>query len=208
MPFVMAFSSQAFRRADLGMPIPPTVGDLAAEVERQDGEPFVLVEGSTGRAVYVHPAQFAHLRDRAGLEDDLSIVGTGLLGALGAGQLTVDMNSSAATVARLLEAIDGSLAVVASHGDPVGIFVPSALLDALPRASMLADLPNGRQVIALVRDGNLVGALRLAEASFSDFHSEGINAVGPRPLECAWGGGHFVGRCPCRYHTDATCARL
>jgi hypothetical protein len=206
VPYVQDFASHVFERLRFDA---PTVGRLVAEVGSRPGTALVATVETARRSFLVHPGHLEHLREVTGLADTADVVTTGLLDALSAGQLNVDESASPAAVTLLMRETQGSVAVVLSGRDPVGVFDPSVLAEAIPNASMLRDLPHGKDVIALAQQDRVLEALQLAEANFSVFHSEGVNAVGPRPLQCQANRGHYVGRCPCPLpaHAGAPCSR-
>jgi hypothetical protein len=206
MPFVQDFSSHLFDRIELTA---PTVGELVAEVAAHPGSAVVATVSSARRSFLVHSGHLEHLLEVTELPGGADIVASGLLDALAHGQLNVEVWASPAAVTLLLREIQGALAVVLSGQDPVGVFDPSVLAESIPNASILHELPRGEEVISLARQNKVLEALQLAESNFSTFHSEGINAVGPRPLQCQADRGHYVGRCPCSRpgHAGAPCIR-
>jgi hypothetical protein len=206
MPYVQDFSSHVFDRIELAA---PTVGELIAEVDAHPGSAVVATVSSVRRSFLVHRGHLEHLLEVTQLSSDARIVASGLLDALALGQLNVEVGASPMTVTRLLHETQGALAVVLRGHDPVGVFDPSVLAESIPNASILRELPHGEDVASLARQNRVLEALQLAENSFSTFHSEGINAVGPRPLQCQADRGHYVGRCPCPRpgHSGAPCSR-
>ncbi len=215
MPYVIDFASHAFDKLELDA---PTVGELASALDAHTGGPLVITIRSAIRSFLAHPGHFHHVRAQAswvadgvrhGLDDAVDVVGSGLLDALAHGQPNVEEWASPASVALLLRETNGIVAIVVHDGQPTGVFDPSVLAEGIPNASILTELHRGDEVMALAGDGDVIAALRLAEENFSTFHSEGINHVGPRPLQCEADRGHYVGRCPCPKpaHAGARCTR-
>jgi hypothetical protein len=188
------------------------VGQLYDLAQHHDPQLFVFHDSVHRLSALVIPNLVTQTIESLELPRSESAAAIGLLDLLRQDQMTVHMHQPAHLVARLV-AWQGVHTTIVINDDavPVGLFIPSAVVERLPNTSMLRNSSQELQDTVrtvLATPGGLARAIAAIEREHDEFHSESLNVNAPDPYVCEdHGKPHKRSRCPCDIHPDAPCGR-
>jgi hypothetical protein len=189
-----------------------TARELAELARQKQLSPFVFHDPLHRSSALVLPDAVTYAVGRLDIPYDEPAVPSGVLTLLREDQITVRRYQPASRVARLARERDAKIVVVVDEYEtPVGLFVPSVVVERLPGSSMITTGSSSslRQAVQqMVSAGDLVGAIESIEKEHTGFHSERLNLDAPDPYVCEdHGKPHIQSRCPCDVHPSANCGR-
>jgi hypothetical protein len=178
-------------------PLPTRVDQLVGLCEAEQRRLFVGHDPVSRWCGVVVPNGVLALVEHLDLPGDAPVFDSGLLSAVGQGQLVARSDQPASSVARLsLSAGASCVVLVSGIGVPEGLFVPAVCAQRLPRSSVVKGSSAFVRYVVSHAGSDVAEAIAALEGEHTSFHAEIINMTPADAYVCREGGvDHYVPFC-------------
>jgi hypothetical protein len=178
-------------------PLPIRADDLVGLCQAEQPRLFVGHDPVSRWCGVVVPSGVLALVERLDLPGDAPVFDSGLLSAVGQGQLVARSDQPASRVAKLALSAGASCVVLVSGiGVPEGLFVPAVCAQRLPRSSVVHSSSAFVRYVVNHAGSDVAEAIAALEEEHTSFHAEIINMTPADAYVCSEGGvDHYVPFC-------------